>query len=341
MAADADILGVDIGQVDIAVLGTGAWGAALAIAEAAAGRRVLLWARRPERAAEIARTRSLAPYLPAAIRLPETVRVTADLARCRAAPVVLAVTPAQALRAVLDELKPTGRLVLCCKGIERGTGALTPEVAAAAAPGAEAYLLSGPNFANEVAAGLPAAATLAGPDLDRAAALAGELATHGLRLYPSADRAGAALGGALKNVIAIAAGAVEGAGLGENARAAIATRGLAEVARIAVAVGAERETLMGLAGVGDLMLTCSGRQSRNYSLGVALGAGELLEDILAARHSIPEGAPTAAAARALADRLGVDAPIVRAVDDVTAGRLDIAGAIRGLMARPPKPDERV
>ncbi len=324
---------------DIAVLGAGAWGAALAMAEAAAGRRVLLWARRPERAAEIQRTRVLAPYLPDDIRLPDAVEVTDDLAQCRSSPVVLAVTPAQALRTVLGELGPETALVLCCKGVEQRTGLLMPAVAAEAAPAAEVFMLSGPNFAAEVARGLPAAATLAGPTVERAQALAEDLAGLAFRLYPSGDLTGVALGGALKNVMAIAAGVVEGAGLGENARAAVATRGLAEMARIAVAMGADRETLMGLAGVGDLMLTCSGRQSRNYSLGIALGEGQALADILAGRQSVSEGVQTAAAARSLADRLGVETPLIDAVDDVLAGRTAVLAAAADLLRRPLPPDE--
>lgn len=325
---------------DVAVLGAGGWGAALAIAQAAAGRRVLMWARRPERAATISRTRSLAPYLPDDVALPATIDVVSDLTAAADAPVVLAVTPAQALRGVLAELRPRTQLVLCCKGVEQGTGALMTDVAAADAPEAETFVLSGPNFAAEVARGLPAAATLAGPSVDAAATLAAELATPALRLYPSGDRTGAAVGGALKNVMAIAAGAVEGAGLGENARAAVATRGLAEMARIAVAMGAERETLMGLAGVGDLMLTCSGRQSRNYSLGLDLGRGRALADILAERPSSPEGLSTASAAHGLARRLGVDVPIIAAVDAVTSGSLDVASVVQALLARPPAKDER-
>ena len=326
-------------SADVAVLGAGAWGAALAMAEAAAGRKVALWARRRERAVEIGRSRSLAPYLPDDIHLPDSIDVTPDLDACRDAPVALVATPAQALRSVLSAFQPRHPVVLCSKGVERGTGALMTEAAEAAAD-ADIYVLSGPNFASEVARGLPAAATLAGASLAQAAEMAPRLATRAFRLYPSGDRIGVALGGALKNVIAIAAGAVEGAGLGENARAAVATRGLAETARIAVAMGAERETLMGLAGVGDLMLTCSGRQSRNYSLGLALGQGRALADILAERPSIPEGVQTAAAAQSLAERLGVDAPIVAAVDAVTDGRIDIAGAVEQLLARPPRDDER-
>jgi glycerol-3-phosphate dehydrogenase (NAD(P)+) len=327
-------------QHDIAVLGSGSWGTALAIAQASAGRSVMLWSRRPERAAEISRNRHVAPYLPADIRLPDAITVTSDLADCRDAAIILSVTPAQAMRATLTALGRANRLVLCCKGVERGTGALMPEAAKEALPSAEIFMLSGPNFAGEVARGLPAAATVAGPSLECAAALANDLATPALRLYPSGDMIGAALGGALKNVMAIAAGAVEGAGLGENARAAVATRGLAEIARIAVAMGAERETLMGLAGIGDLMLTCSGLQSRNHSLGVALGQGRTLADILGERQTVAEGVETAAAARALATRLGVEAPITAAVDDVTAGRMTIPDAVEALMRRPSVQDER-
>lgn len=325
---------------DVAVLGAGGWGAALAIAQAAAGRRVLLWARRPERAAAIAASRRLSPYLPDDLALPDAVDVTGDLAEAARASITLLVTPAQAARDVLARFSPAGKLVLCCKGVEQSSSVLMTDVAAAVAPQTEVFVLSGPNFAAEVARGLPAAATLAGSSLEVAAALAGDLASPAFRLYPSSDPIGAAVGGALKNVIAIAAGAVEGAGLGENARAAVATRGLAELARIAVALGAERETMMGLAGVGDLMLTCSGRQSRNFSLGIELGQGRALAEILADRPSTPEGVATAAAARALADKQRVDAPIVAAVDDVLAGRLDVARAVQALMSRPQALDER-
>lgn len=325
---------------EIAVLGAGSWGAALAISQAAAGRSVLLWARRPERAAEISRTRLVTPYLPPDISLPANITVTSDLADCRDVGIILAVTPAQALRQSLEALGHANRLVLCCKGVERGTGALMPTIAAEVLPEAQTFMLSGPNFAGEIAHGLPAAATVAGPSLDAAAKLANDLATPALRLYPSGDLTGVALGGALKNVMAIAAGAVEGAGLGENARAAVATRGLAEIARIAAAMGADRETLMGLAGIGDLMLTCSGLQSRNYSLGVALGQGRALADIMGERQTVAEGVATASAARALAERLCVDAPITAAVDEVTAGRLGIRDAVEALMSRPPAQDER-
>lgn len=324
----------------VAVLGAGSWGAALAMAEAAAGRSVTMWARRPERAEAIRQSRSLAPYLPEDIILPKSIRVTSDLDDVRHADMTLAVTPAQALRETLQALRPTGPLVLCCKGVEQGTGALMPDVAAEAAPDAQPFILSGPNFAVEVARGLPAAATLAGGDLEAAANLVERLATPAFRLYPSGDLIGAALGGALKNVMAIAAGAVEGAGLGENARAAVATRGLAEIARIAAAMGADRETLLGLAGVGDLMLTCSGRQSRNYSLGRGLGEGQALDDILASRASLPEGVATASAAVALANRFDVDAPIIRAVDAIVSGQLSVAQAVEALLARPPVEDER-
>lgn len=324
----------------VAVLGAGSWGAALAMTEADAGRSVIVWARRPERAEAIRRSRSLSPYLPEDIALPNSIRITSDLDDVRSADITLAVTPAQALRATLEALRPTGPLVLCCKGVEQGTGALMPDVAAEAAPDAQPFILSGPNFAVEVARGLPAAATLAGANLESATELVERLATPTLRLYPSGDLIGAALGGALKNVMAIAAGAVEGAGLGENARAAVATRGLAEIARIAAAMGADRETLMGLAGVGDLMLTCGGRQSRNYSLGRGLGKGQALDDILASRASAPEGVSTASAAAALAKRFNVDAPIIAAVDAVVSGRKSVSQVVEALLARPPVEDER-
>ena len=321
-------------MAEIAVLGAGAWGSALAIAQAANNHKVLLWARRPERAVELSKQRNSAPYLPETVKFPENLTITADLAECGLAPIILVVTPAQETRKVLERLRPSGAIVLCSKGIERKTGLLMPQIAREVAPKATIFVMSGPNFASEVALGLPAAATLAGNGLSDAVSLAEQLATATFRLYPSADLTGAALGGALKNVIAIAAGAVDGAGLGENARATITTRGLAEIARIAAAMGAERETLMGLAGLGDLMLTCSSPSSRNYSLGVALGKGQTLGEILSQRKGVSEGVDTAEAALALASRLGVEVPIISSVSSVLSGVLSLENAISSLMSRP-------
>jgi glycerol-3-phosphate dehydrogenase (NAD(P)+) len=321
-------------MADICVLGAGAWGSALAMAQAANQTEVLLWARRPEQAAKIAKTRTASPYLTSDLTLPKNVQVTADLSETKFAKFLIVVTPAQVTREILRSLAPTGNIILCCKGIERTTGLLMPQMAKEILPEANIFVLSGPNFAVEVASGLPAAATLAAEHLANAVHLAQELATPSLRLYPSADLKGVALGGALKNVIAIAAGAVDGAGLGENARATITTRGLAEIARIASAMGAERETLMGLAGLGDLMLTCSSYRSRNYSLGVELGKGRTLNDILSERSGVSEGVETAQAGLALAAQHGVEAPIISAVSHVLSGQLSLQKAVASLMSRP-------
>ncbi len=224
--------------------------------------------------------------------------------------------------------------VICAKGIERQTGALMSEVAAEALPGGPLAVLSGPTFAAEVARGLPTAVTLACADGDLGALLMAALGSRRFRPYLSDDLVGAQIGGAVKNVIAIACGIVTGRGLGDNARAALITRGLAEMVRLAMAKGAQPETMMGLSGLGDLTLTCNSQQSRNMSLGVALGRGEALADILAARRSIAEGVSTAPSVVALAGRLGVEMPICEAVDRVLHHNADIDATIEALLARP-------
>jgi glycerol-3-phosphate dehydrogenase (NAD(P)+) len=313
----------------VVVVGAGAWGTALAIQAARAGTDVTLWARDPARAQAIAMNREN-PRLPGHI-LPDRVQVVDALPT--SADIVLLVVPMQHLRGVLERLPtPAAPLVACIKGVEAGSLRLPLEVIAALRPGAPTAVLSGPNFAHEVAAGLPAASVVAAADgvvRDRLTAL---LATPSFRLYGNDDPVGAQVGGAAKNVIAIAAGAVIGAGLGENARAALITRGLAELARLAVALGGRSETVMGLSGLGDLLLTCTGPASRNFSLGLALGRGERLDDVLAARSAVTEGVATAPALVARA--AGVDMPICAAVADLLAGRTTLAEAIAGLLARP-------
>jgi glycerol-3-phosphate dehydrogenase (NAD(P)+) len=313
----------------VVVVGAGAWGTALAIQAARAGTDVTLWARDPARAQAIAMNREN-PRLPGHI-LPDRVQVVDALPT--SADIVLLVVPMQHLRGVLERLPtPAAPLVACIKGVEAGSLRLPLEVVAALRPGAPTAVLSGPNFAHEVAAGLPAASVVAATDgvvRDRLTAL---LATPSFRLYGNDDPVGAQVGGAAKNVIAIAAGAVIGAGLGENARAALITRGLAELARLAVALGGRSETVMGLSGLGDLLLTCTGPASRNFSLGLALGRGERLDDVLAARSAVTEGVATAPALVARA--AGVDMPICAAVADLLAGRTTLAEAIAGLLARP-------
>jgi glycerol-3-phosphate dehydrogenase (NAD(P)+) len=313
---------------DIGVLGAGAWGTALAVLWARQGRRVALWARDPAAALAMAATRESA-RLPG-VALPAGVTVTAAFP---AADILVVCVPMQFLRPVLAAL-PAGEapLVLCCKGLETGTGRLPPEVAGAVWPGRRIALLTGPNFAHEIAAGLPAAAVLAADESARPGLMAA-LRAETLRLYGSSDILGAALGGAAKNVIAIAAGVVMGAGLGENARAALITRGLAEMARLAAALGGRAETVAGLSGLGDLLLTCTGTKSRNYSLGLALGQGATLDEILRQRTNVTEGVATAPSLLARAAMAGVDMPITAAVAALLAGDKGVGETMAALMGR--------
>lgn len=306
---------------EVAVIGAGAWGTALAIQAARAGNRVILWARDPERA-------RAAPRLPG-IALPQAVTLTGDLPD---APLTLLAVPVQYMRAIAARLPGRGLVAVCAKGVEEATLALPLEILAETRPGRPACVLTGPNFAHEVAQGLPAAAVVAGPPA-RAQAIAA-LATPGFRLYGNDDAIGAQVGGAAKNVVAIAAGMVVGAGLGENARAALVTRGLAEIARLAAALGGRAETVSGLSGLGDLLLTCTGASSRNFSLGVELGRGRPLDAILAGRSAVTEGVRTAPALVARAARAGVAMPVAEAVAAVVQGRLDVAEAAAALLARP-------
>jgi len=314
---------------DVSVIGAGAWGIALAIQAARAGANVLLWARDPLRAAALAAGAD-SPRLPG-VRLTPQVAVTNDLNRIGG--IVLLAVPMQHQRAVLARLPPcTAPLVICAKGFETGSHRLPLEVAQSVHPRTEAAVLTGPNFAHEIAAGLPAAAVVAATQAALRERIIATLSTPTFRLYGNDDPIGAQVGGAAKNVIAIAAGAVIGAGLGENARAALITRGLAELARLAVVLGGRRETVMGLSGLGDLLLTCTGAASRNYSLGVALGRGEKLAEILAARSAVTEGVATAPALVARA--AGVDLPICTSVAALLEGRTTLQQAIADLLARP-------
>ena len=312
----------------VAVVGAGAWGTALAVQAARAGHEVALWARDP---APIRAARA-SPRLPG-VALPDRIEVVGALPGPGFDAVLLAV-PVQHLGAVAAELRTDAPLLACAKGVEAGSGRLPLELLDALHPGHPAAVLSGPNFAHEVAAGLPAAAVVASGDAVLRAHLAGLLAGPTFRLYGSADPVGVQLGGAAKNVIAIGAGAVIGAGLGENARAALVTRGLAELGRLVAAGGGRAETVAGLSGLGDLLLTCTGDASRNVSLGLALGRGERLADALAGRRGATEGVATAPALVARA--AGVDMPICAAVAALLEGRLDLRGAIASLMSRPPR-----
>lgn len=319
----------------VAVLGAGAWGTALALQAVRAGASVRLWARDAERARAMQAERLNARYLPG-IALPPGLSVTADLAAAlEGAALALLVVPAQHLRALLGALPARlPPLLVCAKGVEQGSLKLPLEVLAEVRPEALAGVLSGPNFAHEVAAGLPAAAVVASAEPAPREAADALLATPGFRLYASADPVGVQVGGAAKNVIAIAAGVVSGAGLGENARAALVTRGLAELTRLAVALGGRAETAAGLSGLGDLLLTACGPGSRNTSLGMALGQGRSVAEVLAGRAGVTEGVATAPALLARAARAGVELPVCEAVAALLAGEATVPQAIARLLARP-------
>jgi glycerol-3-phosphate dehydrogenase (NAD(P)+) len=324
----------------IGIIGGGAWGTALALTAQRAGREVVLWARESEVAAAINRRHVNTLFLPE-IALDPAIRATVELGEAaRDRDAVLLAVPAQHLRALLAALARHVAAglpaVICAKGIEEKSGALMSEIAAACLPQSPLAVLSGPTFALEVAQGLPTAVTLACADAALGDRLIAALGTRSLRPYLADDVVGAQIGGAVKNVLAIACGIVAGRRLGDNARAALITRGLAEMVRLAVAKGGRRETLMGLSGLGDLVLTCTSRQSRNHSLGVALGEGRALADILAERRSIAEGVASAAATAALAQRLGIEMPITAAVDAILHRGAAIDEAIAGLLARPLK-----
>jgi glycerol-3-phosphate dehydrogenase (NAD(P)+) len=314
----------------VAVIGSGAWGTALAAQAARAGNDVTLWAREPTRARAIAETREN-PRLPG-IALDPAISVTADLAAITADLFLLAV-PVQHLRAVAQDV-PAGPAVICAKGIEASSLLLPSEMLAELAPARPLAVLSGPNFAAEIARGLPAAAVIAAREASLRLSVMARLASDQFRLYGNDDPIGAELGGAAKNVIAIAAGAVIGAGLGENARAALITRGLAEMARLARALGGKPETMTGLSGLGDLVLTATGPMSRNFSLGLALGRGEALAAVLAHQRGVTEGVATAPALVARAAKAGCDVPICAAVAAVLAGRASLRAAMMALLARP-------
>ncbi|GGB93711.1 glycerol-3-phosphate dehydrogenase [NAD(P)+] [Novosphingobium endophyticum] len=319
----------------VGVIGAGAWGTALAQSLASDGSEVLLWARESELVAEINSKHGNSLFLPSA-RLAETIRATGDLGELAALPVLLLVVPAQFLASVISEL-PRGErdVVLCSKGIEAATGRLMFDVAADAAPDARLAVLSGPTFAHEVAAGLPTAVTLAcsggEAQWDRLSPL---IARSGFRPYYSDDVIGAEIGGAVKNVLAIACGVVEGLGLGQNARAALIARGFAEMLRFGLARGARAETLSGLCGLGDLVLTCSSTSSRNFSLGLALGKGLSAAEALAGKNSVAEGAATAPVLAQIATHEGVDMPIVQSVCRLLKGEAPAGVVVEDLLARP-------
>jgi glycerol-3-phosphate dehydrogenase (NAD(P)+) len=321
------------------VIGGGAWGTALAQTAARAGLEPLLWAREAEAVEAINARRENPLFLPG-VALDSAVRATGELGDLRGCDLIFVVAPAQHLRGMLQHFaqhsSPRQPIVLCAKGVEQGSLKLMTEVLAETLPDAAPAVLSGPSFAAEVARGLPTAITLAAADVDLARRLAEAIATPAFRPYVSADMIGAEAGGAIKNVLAIACGIIEGRGLGRSAHAALVTRGFAELTRLAVALGGRAETVAGLCGLGDLVLTCSSAQSRNMSLGIALGRGESLETALSGKLSVAEGVASAPAVRDLARKLGVDTPISDAVAAILAGETAIDDAIAGLLARPLK-----
>ncbi len=322
----------------IGIVGAGAWGTALAITAARAGRSVTLWAHETDVVEGINAARENSVFLPG-VRLDEAIVATTDLKRIAAdSDVVLWVTPAQFARPVLRDFsrhhRPGVPVVMCAKGIEEGSFALMSEVLTQELPRVPWGVLSGPTFAAEVAKGLPTAITLACADESLAKRLAHAIGAPGFRPYWSQDVVAAEVGGAVKNVLAIACGIVSGRGLGHNAQAALITRGMAEITRLAVAKGANPVSLMGLAGLGDLILTATSLLSRNFSLGVALGQGRSLAEVLGERRAVTEGVATARAARDLAAKTGIDMPIASAVAAVLFDGADIGATISDLLTRP-------
>ena len=327
----------EITSQHVGILGGGAWGTALAQSARRAGRDVTLWAYEFETVDELNAHHTNRVYLPG-IKLDPAIKATAKAKEVASADILLFVAPSQFVRAVAEELAPHIRpgqpIVVCTKGFEESTGSLMTEVVRSVLPAASIAALSGPSFAGEVARNLPVALTLAcaGKELDRR--LTAALAHRSFRIYWTDDVIGTQVGGAVKNVLAIAAGIVEGRHLGASAHAAVTTRGFAELVRFGLQLGARFETLTGLSGLGDLILTCSNSQSRNMSLGQALGQGKSLEEILGARKSITEGVHSVRSVVALARKHNVEMPICEAVNEVIAGNIGVDDAIESVLARP-------
>ena len=319
----------------IAILGGGAWGTALALASLAAGRDTILWAREDDVVADIMHANENKRFLPGVV-LSRNLRATGDLAEAARADALLLAVPAQILdgfaRTLVPLIAPGTPLVICAKGIEKDSGRLVNEVLVAAVPGCVPAILSGPSFARDVARGLPTAVTIAA-SAELAARLQASLNSPFFRPYASDDLTGVALGGAAKNVYAIACGVVEGLGLGENARAALLARSFAELARLGEALGARRETLMGLSGLGDLVLTATSKSSRNFSFGVDLGQGKSLGELDAPGHPLAEGVATAPALVKRARAEKVELPIAEAMADLLSGALPLGEAVTRLMSR--------
>ncbi len=320
----------------LGIIGGGAWGTALAQVASAGERETLLWALEPD-VVEAVNGRHENPVFLAGEPLNPAIRATSNLTELDGCDAWLIVTPAQHMRAVLEGAPRCDKpLILCSKGIEEASGELLHRVATQVCPNAPVAVLSGPTFAHEVAKGLPTAVTLAAEDAALAKQLRDRIAQPTFRIYVSDDVAGAEIGGAVKNVLAIACGVVEGRGLGQNARAALVGRGFAEMTRFGVAFGARRETLAGLSGLGDLVLTCSSTSSRNYSLGLGIGQGRSAAELMANSKTVAEGAFTAPVLARLAQDKGIDMPIVDAVDALITGRANVDQALDALLTRPPR-----
>lgn len=320
----------------IGVIGGGAWGTALAQTLAVAGRDVTLWAFENDCVSSINDVRENTLFLPG-IKLDQRITATSDISNLGDMDAVLSVAPAQHTRKILKTFVPSMKagmpIVLCSKGIEISTRSFMSDVLAEVAPTAIPAVLSGPSFAIDVAKGLPTAVTLACEDEAVGQKLVKAIAAPTFRPYLASDVLGAEIGGAVKNVLAIVCGIVLGKELGRSAHAAIIARGYAEMTRLGKALGCNPETLTGLCGLGDLVLTCSSEQSRNMSCGLALGRGQTLEQIMAARNSVTEGVATAPALKEMAEKLGVDMPICNAMADILSGNLSVDEAIVQLMSR--------
>ena len=320
----------------LAIIGGGAWGTALAQVAATGGRETLIWAIEDDVVTAINKINENPVYLKG-IKLDKAIRATSNFTDLSGVDAWLVVTPAQHMRAVLSRSPcPKMPLILCSKGIEDASGKMLHQVARDVCQTSPVAVLSGPTFAHEVAAGLPTAVTLACDDAALAERLRDRIALPNFRTYLTDDVAGAEVGGAVKNVLAIACGVVEGRGLGQNAGAALIARGFAEMTRFGIAMGARRETLAGLSGLGDLVLTCSSTASRNFSLGKAIGEGRDAAALMADRRTVAEGAFTAPVLKRVADAKGIDMPIVTAVDALLEGKESVEKVLEALMARPPR-----
>ncbi len=321
----------------ISVIGGGAWGTALAAMVSKSGRETLLWAREEDVVTSINQGHENKDFLPG-VSLPPALKATGDMARAAQADIILIVVPAQFVRVVALDLKPhleeSTPVILCAKGIEQSSGKLMSELVNEILPKSPLVVLSGPTFAREVAAGLPSAVTIASKYQQIARNIAETLGQPTFRPYLSRDVIGAEIGGAVKNVLAVACGIVAGLELGEDARAALITRGFAEMVRFGETFGAKRDTMMGLCGLGDLILTCSSPQSRNMSLGMALGQGKNIDDIMAGRKTVAEGYYTASILANIAARENIDMPIAGAVNQILHHGANVMETVRDLMNRP-------